>query len=85
MLVLSRKPGEQIRVGENITITVVEVRGNRIKLGIEAPRSVDVVRSELERQPRPPQGKASTGRPAANVAADNAVEDPALEFLFCEL
>jgi carbon storage regulator len=48
MLVLSRKPGEQLRIGDNITITVVEVRGNRVKIGIEAPRSVGVVRSELE-------------------------------------
>ena len=37
MLVLSRKPGEQLRIGDNITITVVEVRGNRVKIGIEAP------------------------------------------------
>jgi carbon storage regulator len=48
MLVLSRKPGEQLRIGDNITITVVEVRGNRVKIGIEAPRNVGVVRSELE-------------------------------------
>jgi carbon storage regulator len=48
MLVLSRKPGESIQIGSNITLTVVEVRGNRIKLGIEAPRSVEVVRGELE-------------------------------------
>ena len=48
MLVLSRKPGESIQIGHNISITVVEVRGNRVKLGIEAPRSVGVMRSELE-------------------------------------
>ncbi len=47
MLVLSRKPGEQIYVGNNITITVVEIKGNRIRLGITAPDDVSVLRAEL--------------------------------------
>lgn len=48
MLALSRKPNESIKIGENITITVVDVQGGKIKLGIEAPRDVPVMRSELE-------------------------------------
>lgn len=48
MLVLSRKPNESIKIGDNITITVVDVQGGKIKLGIEAPRDVPVIRSELE-------------------------------------
>ena len=55
MLVLSRKRGEQILIGDDIVVTVVECTGNRIKVGIEAPRSVRVVRTELnheiEREP----------------------------------
>ncbi len=47
MLVLSRKPGEQIYIGNHITITVVEIKGNRIRIGIEAPDSVPVLRAEL--------------------------------------
>lgn len=47
MLVLSRKLGESIRIGNNIEVTVVEVKGNRVRLGITADRSVSVVRSEL--------------------------------------
>jgi carbon storage regulator len=47
MLVLSRKPGEQIYVGNNIIITVVEIKGNRIRLGITAPDNVCVLRAEL--------------------------------------
>ena len=47
MLVLTRKPGEKICVGDNITVTVVEVTGNRIRLGIEAPEEVRILRSEL--------------------------------------
>ncbi|MDR3332829.1 MAG: carbon storage regulator CsrA [Synergistaceae bacterium] len=47
MLVLSRKPGEVLRVGEEIEITVVEVKGDMVRLGIQAPRDVQVWRKEL--------------------------------------
>lgn len=47
MLVLSRKVGETIVIGDNVTVTVLSVKGNRVKLGIEAPRGVRVVRYEL--------------------------------------
>ena len=47
MLVLSRKPNQSIRIGNNINITVVRIKGNTIQLGIDAPRDVHVVRSEL--------------------------------------
>ena len=40
MLVLSRKPGEEIVVGDNIRLTVVAIRGNQVRLGITAPASV---------------------------------------------
>ena len=48
MLVLSRKPGEQIHIGTDITITVVDVGGNRIRLGIDAPEAVSIFRAELD-------------------------------------
>lgn len=47
MLVLSRKLGEQIYIGEEVKITVVEVHSGRVKIGIEAPTHVPIVRSEL--------------------------------------
>lgn len=47
MLVLSRKLGEKIVIDTDITITVVEVQGNRVKLGIQAPANVRVLRQEL--------------------------------------
>jgi carbon storage regulator len=47
MLVLTRKPGESIRVGDDITLTVLDVRGGHIKLGIEAPADVRILRGEL--------------------------------------
>lgn len=47
MLVLSRKQGEQIKIGEGITITVLGMRGGVIKLGIEAPSHLRILRGEL--------------------------------------
>lgn len=50
MLVLSRKEGERISIGDNITLVVSKVSGNRVTIGIEAPRDVKVVRGELQVQ-----------------------------------
>jgi len=47
MLVLSRKLGERLVIGDNITVVVSRVAGNRVTLGIEAPADVRIVRSEL--------------------------------------
>ena len=48
MLVLSRHEGERIRLGDSIVVTVVRVVGDRVRLGIEAPANVLVLRDELE-------------------------------------
>ena len=48
MLVLTHKTDEQILIGEDIKITLVRVRGNSVRLGIEAPRDIRVVRGELD-------------------------------------
>lgn len=47
MLVLSRKLGEKIYIGENVCITVVDIDRGKIRLGIEAPRDVPIYRQEL--------------------------------------
>ena len=47
MLVLSRFKNEAIRIGDDITIVVVEIRGDKVRLGIEAPRDMPVHRSEI--------------------------------------
>ena len=47
MLVLSRKRNESVVINENIVVTVVEVRGDRVRLGIQAPRDVPIHRSEI--------------------------------------
>jgi len=48
MLVLSRKIGERIVIGGEVTLTVLDVRGQQVRLGIEAPRSIAIRRAELE-------------------------------------
>ena len=64
MLVLSRKRDEQIVIAENIVITVVDIRGDKVRLGIEAPKSVPVHRKEVheaiqrEKEQRPNQASA---------------------------
>ncbi|MEX2026299.1 MAG: carbon storage regulator [Pirellulaceae bacterium] len=79
MLVLTRKLQERIKIGENVTITVLRVKGNAVRIGIEAPRSVRVIRAEL-----PTDGEASaveslqaTGGEEADVSAAGAA--PAME------
>jgi carbon storage regulator len=47
MLVLSRKKDEKIVIGDNISIMVVEIRGDKVRLGIEAPRDISVHRREV--------------------------------------
>jgi carbon storage regulator len=64
MLVLSRKLGEKICIGDNIKITVVDVERGKIRLGIEAPREIPIFRQEL-----------LTGSPDRPLA----VESPALQ------
>jgi carbon storage regulator len=48
MLVLSRKSMERIQIGENVVITVLEIRSNKVRIGIEAPKGIHVLRSELQ-------------------------------------
>ena len=57
MLVLTRKIGDTVLLGDEIEIAVVEIRGNQVKLGISAPRSLPVLRAELkDREAEAPSG-----------------------------
>lgn len=58
MLVLTRKVGQRIRIGDSIILSVVRIKGAGVRIGIEAPRGVAVVREEIDRKPkraRPPR------------------------------
>lgn len=48
MLVLSRRVGEVLTIGENIKITVTRIKGDKVRIGIEAPKEVRVLRGELK-------------------------------------
>ena len=61
MLVLSRKVGERIRIGDGITVTVVRVTGGGVRLGIEAPTEMPVVREELYQQLLAEEREAASG------------------------
>ena len=50
MLVLSRKSGERVLVGEDVEVVVLEIEGDRVKLGFIAPRYVPVCRAEIHRE-----------------------------------
>lgn len=50
MLVLSRKVGERILIGENISITVVRITGGGVRIGVDAPHELPVIRQELQDQ-----------------------------------
>jgi len=65
MLVLSRKKNESIVINNDITVTVVEIRGDKVRLGIVAPKEVPVHRQEVFEAIH---GKAPTGEPAPAVS-----------------
>ncbi|USD20853.1 carbon storage regulator CsrA [Microbulbifer variabilis] len=50
MLILKRRAGENLRIGANVSVTVLEVNGNQVKIGIHAPRSLPVHREEIYRR-----------------------------------
>jgi carbon storage regulator len=50
MLVLSRNVGEILCIGEDVQVKIIDIRGDRVRIGIEAPREMSVVRSELLRR-----------------------------------
>jgi carbon storage regulator len=47
MLILSRKVNEKIMIGDSIAVSIIEIRGDQVKLGVDAPRSVKVFRREV--------------------------------------
>ena len=66
MLVLSRKPGERIMIGDDVTVTIVRIGPNNVRIGIEAPRTMNIVREEL--QTNATSGTTEVGGAVANAS-----------------
>lgn len=60
MLILTRKVGESVLIGDDISITVLSVRGNQVKLGVQAPKEVSVHREEIYQQIKKQQDESSS-------------------------
>jgi carbon storage regulator len=67
MLVLTRKLGEKILIGDDITITVVDIAKSRVKLGIEAPAGHQILRSELVIETEPTEARRDAGAGAVRT------------------
>jgi carbon storage regulator len=77
MLVLSRRPQESFIIGDDIVVTVLEVNGDKVRLGIAAPRSVQVHREEVYRElQRVNKEAASPSAEALAAFTRRAGEDP---------
>ncbi len=72
MLVLTRKLSETILIGEDVRVTVVRLEGGQVRLGIDAPRSVAVLRAELKPRTTPSSEAAERGPPGGVKTVDPA-------------
>jgi carbon storage regulator len=66
VLILTRKRNEQILIGDQIQVTVIAVRGNYVRLGVEAPRNIAVNREEVLRQLRQAVAETEPGQATSN-------------------
>jgi carbon storage regulator len=65
MLILTRRPGEKVMLGDDIVIEVIEVSGSSVRIGIAAPRSVPVYREEIWRSVKEENAAAAQADPGA--------------------
>lgn len=73
MLILSRRPGESITIGDDIVVTVVGVSGNQIRLGVTAPREVRVLREEVYKAVR--EDQAAANAPHSKRRFEDTIEE----------
>ena len=80
MLVLTRKPGESIRIADDIVVKIIEIGKNRIRIGIDAPPEVSVLRNEVYEQIQQEnilssKGSVSDLAKAADLWANRSIKD----------
>lgn len=77
MLVLTRKLMEKLYIGDDICVTVVRIEGGQVRLGIDAPREISVVRAELVPDRVVGQGRPIPRAPHPRLASDSVTHRPA--------
>lgn len=76
MLVLTRKLMERIHIGDEICVTVVRIEGGQVRLGIDAPRTIPVVREEIRTGPKAKVDSASPTSPMPTSPVDGRPQPP---------
>ena len=76
MLILARRIGESIIIGDQVEVSVVDIKGDQVKLGIEAPRSVPVFRREVYQAIQEENRRAATAAPGALPRLEGLGADP---------
>ncbi|MGB0713297.1 MAG: carbon storage regulator CsrA [Gammaproteobacteria bacterium] len=66
MLILTRRVGETLMIGDEVTVTVLGVKGNQVRIGINAPKEVAVHREEIYERIRREQGQGNQAEPDGN-------------------
>ncbi len=79
MLILTRKVGEALKIGDDITVTVLSVKGHQVRVGIDAPKDVSVHREEIYNRIKygddQPEVKLSNDQPAESNEAPDVLDD----------
>ena len=76
MLILARRIGESIIIGDRVEVSVVDIKGDQVKLGIEAPRDVPVFRREVHQAIQEENRRAAAGTHERLPALDGLAPDP---------
>ena len=69
MLILNRRDGESLKIGDEVTITVLGIRGSQVRIGVEAPKAIPVHRQEVYKRIQADQGARVTDELRTSVGA----------------